>query len=212
MEFLGRFPNVCLELKSKIVDLSWTPRVPRPDRVLPAWSLNAPQIVATQEQGTASLEERLQAARTCADAGFKVCLHFDPIIHFPGWQEGYSRTIKMIGDMLAPEHVAYISLGSFRHMPELAGIIARRHPQAGYVHGEFVPGLDGKMRLLRPLRVEQFTFLAARLTALGFGPALYFCMESDEVWRAVLGRTPGEFGGLGRYLMDRAFGGERDSG
>lgn len=208
VEFLGRFPKVCLELKSKTVDLSWMDRVPRPDRVLPAWSLNAPQVVDTQERGTASLEARLAAARDCARAGFRVCLHFDPIIRFPGWQEGYGRTAEMVRDHLRPEDVAYISLGSFRHMPGLEGIIARRHPQAGYIHGEFVPGLDGKMRLLRPLRVEQFAFLAGRLRQYGFDKALYFCMESGPVWRAVLGREPGDFGGLAASLLDRAFGTE----
>jgi spore photoproduct lyase len=30
-------------------------------------------------------------------------------------------------------------------------------------------------------------------------------MESDEIWRAVLGRTPRDFGGLYRYLMALAF-------
>jgi spore photoproduct lyase len=30
-------------------------------------------------------------------------------------------------------------------------------------------------------------------------------MESDEVWQAVLGRTPADLGGLYRHLMSRAF-------
>jgi spore photoproduct lyase len=89
--FLGEYPQACLELKSKVVDLSWMDRVARPDRVLPAWSMNAPEIQADQEGGSASLEERLRAARTCAQAGFRVCLHFDPVIPFPGWEQGYAE-------------------------------------------------------------------------------------------------------------------------
>lgn len=205
--FLGRYPQVCLELKSKVVDLSWMDAVRDPSRVLPAWSMNAPFIVDQEEQGEcASLEERLIAARTCAQAGFRVCLHFDPVIHFPGWQDGYARTVEMIFDHLRPSQIAYVSMGSFRHMPDLKRCISENFPQSAYIYGEFVTGVDGKQRLLRPLRVEQLRFLAGKLQNGGLDRQLYLCMESDEVWRAVLGRTPDELGGLYRHLMVQAFG------
>lgn len=61
------------------------------------------------------------------------------------------------------------------------------------------------MRLLRPLRVAQYRLVAGLLQRYGFGQGLYFCMESDEVWHAVLGRTPAQLGGLARFLLQRAF-------
>lgn len=205
IEFLEAYPQTCLELKSKVVDLSWMDRVSRPDRVLPAWSMNAPEIQAGEEGGSAALEERLRAARCCALAGFRVCLHFDPIVPFAGWEKGYARTVEMIADHLQPEHVAYISLGSLRFMPELKSRITDNHPQARYLFDEFITGLDGKQRLLRPLRVAQLGHVAALLRRAGF-EGLYLCMESDEVWRAVFGFVPKDMGGLERYLMQRAFG------
>lgn len=194
--FLARYPQVCLELKSKVVDLSWMEAASDPIRVLPAWSLNSPAIVDTEEQGVcASLEQRLAAAQTCARAGFRVCLHFDPIIYYPGWQDGYARTAEMIFDYLRPADIAYVSMGSFRHMPELRRCIAENFPGSTYIYGEFITGLDGKQRLLKPLRVEQFRFLVTRLRRGGLDQQLYLCMESDEVWQAVLGRTPENLGG-----------------
>ena len=209
IEFLGDYPQVCLELKSKVVDLSWMDVVRDPSKVLPAWSMNAPAIAEHEEQGEcAGLEERLAAARTCAQAGFRVCLHFDPMIHFSGWREGYARTVEMIFDHLRPEDIAYVSMGSFRHMPDLKRSIAENFPESTYIYGEFITGLDGKQRLLRPLRVEQFRFLADRLRLGGLDRQLYLCMESDEVWQAVFGRTPSDLGGLYRHLMTQAFGEE----
>lgn len=203
--FLKGFDNVILELKSKTADLSWLAADPRPDRVLPAWSLNAPDIVAGQERDTASLEERLAAARTCVAAGFRVCLHFDPICYYPGWQAGYAATIDMIFDYLRPDDIAYMSLGSFRCLPELPGrLLAEGRELPLYMLGEFTLGADGKKRLLRPLRVRQFRFMAARLARHGFTNGLYFCMESDEVWRAVFGRTARDLGGLYAHLLDAA--------
>ncbi|MDD3313465.1 spore photoproduct lyase family protein [Pseudodesulfovibrio sp.] len=204
--FLADYDNVVLELKSKVVDLSWMDAATRTDRVLPAWSLNAPAINQGQEFDVSTLEERLTAARTCAEAGFRVCLHFDPIIHFPGWREGYAEIIDRIFDYVRPEQIAYMSLGSFRCMPQLTPIIADNFPDAAYIYNEFVPGLDGKARLLRPLRLEQFSFMVERLRRHGMDEQLYFCMESTEVWNEVFGFAPQDFGGLNRRLMDRAFG------
>ncbi|MEJ5243713.1 MAG: radical SAM protein [Desulfomicrobiaceae bacterium] len=207
IRMLEPFANAVLELKSKVVDLSWLAHVRDPRRVLPAWSVNAPDMVESEEHGPrASLEERLAAAKTCAHAGLRVCLHFDPILHYPGWEYGYRQTVTAIADTLRPEQVAYISLGSFRCMPQLKSRIQERFPNARYIHAEMIQGLDGKLRLLRPLRVQQLAFVAGLLRKAGFGSKLYLCMESDLVWRAVLGTTPQDFGGLARRLEALAFG------
>ncbi len=205
VHFLNDYDNVVLELKSKVVDLSWMDAAKRTDRILPAWSMNAPCINDHEEFDVSTLRERLEAARTCAEAGFRVCLHFDPIIHYPGWQEGYAETIDMIFDYVKPAQIAYISLGSFRCMPQLNPIIADNFPETTYIYNEFVPGLDGKARLLRPLRVEQFSFMVNRLRAHGMDKQLYFCMESTEVWNEVFGYAPKDFGGLSNHLMEQAF-------
>ena len=206
VRFLEDYDNVVLELKSKVVDLSWMEGTTRTDRVLPAWSLNAPVINQRQEFRVSTLDERLTAARTCAEAGFRVCLHFDPVIHFPGWQEGYAEIIDRIFDFVKPEQIAYMSIGSFRCMPQLTPIIESNFPDATYIYDEFVPGLDGKARLLRPLRVAQFRFMVDRLRKHGMEEQLYFCMESTEVWKEVFGYAPQDFGGLGKRLMAQAFG------
>ena len=211
VDFLGRYPNVCLELKSKVIDLSWMTAVRDPRRVLPAWSLNAPAIHEEQEHRTSTLTERLEAARECVRHGFRVCLHFDPIIRYPGWETGYDRIVDMIFEYLRPADIAYMSLGSFRCMPELKSIIDRRHPQARYIYDEFITGADDKLRLLRPLRVEQFRRIVSRLQKWGMREQLYFCMESDTVWQQVFGYTPRQLGGLQNHLLRRSFGEESDA-
>ncbi|MHC1713044.1 MAG: radical SAM protein [Solidesulfovibrio sp.] len=203
--FLADYDNVVLELKSKTADLTWMQADPHPDRVLPAWSLNTPDIVAGEERDTAPLTARLEAARTCVRAGFRVCLHFDPICFYPGWEMGYAAIADMIFDYLHPRDIAYMSMGSFRCLPELpARLAAEGRAVPLYMTGEFTIGPDGKKRLLRPLRVRQFRFLADRLARHGFSRGLYFCMESDEVWREVFRRTPRSFGGLPAHLLDAA--------
>ncbi|WP_051617278.1 SPL family radical SAM protein [Desulfonatronovibrio hydrogenovorans] len=203
--FLNDHPNVCLELKSKIIDLTWMKQVKRPDRVLPAWSVNSPEIIAREEHGASCLEDRLQAARKCAQAGFRACLHFDPVIHYPGWEKGYARAVEMIFSYLNPKDIAYISMGSFRFMPALKKIIKDNHPESKYIFNEFITGLDNKSRLVLPLRLEQFRFITGLLRQGGISRQLYFCMESDMVWKQVLGYTPSDLGGLGSHLLKLGF-------
>ena len=88
----------------------------------------------------------------------------------------------MIFDYLRPENIAYMSLGSFRFMPELKEVIQDNFPASSYIYNEFISGLDGKQRLLRPLRLEQFSFLVNKLRKKGMERQLYFCMESDCSW------------------------------
>ncbi len=203
--FLQDYDNVVLELKSKTADLSWLPAA-RPDRVLPAWSLNAPSVQRDHEPLTATLEERLAAAKECAGHGFRVCLHFDPILPIPEWRKEYSRTIEMIFDYLQPKDIAYLSMGSFRYMPKLAQVLEDKGNPPAWLYAEYVRGLDNKQRIVRPLRTAQLRHAARELQRRGVNEQLYLCMESDYVWRAALGRTPRELGGLAKHLERLAFG------
>ena len=39
----------------------------------------------------------------------------------------------------------------------------------------------------------------------GVDKQIYFCMESDDVWRATLGYTPKDIGGLANHLIQLSF-------
>jgi len=211
LEFLRGHDNVVLELKTKTADTSWMAAEPRPDRVLAAFSVNAPAIVAAQERGAPPLSARLAAAREAARAGFGVCLHFDPVVPHPGWEAGYAATVDMIASFLRPKDIVYVSLGSLRFLPELPAGLAAAGILPDYYLNEFVTDLDGKRRLARPIRVRQLRHVAGLLQKYGLAGKLYLCMESDEVWNAVFGTTPGRFGGLARRLMEQAFATRRDT-
>ncbi|MDQ7031969.1 MAG: radical SAM protein [Desulfonauticus sp.] len=205
VQFLADYSNIRIELKSKVVDLSWLSGLNKVDHVLPAWSLNSPDIAQKEEKFTSSLEQRLKAAKTCTEKGLKVCLHFDPIIHYPGWEKGYATVIEMIFDYLKPEHICYFSLGSFRGMPTLFKTIEQNHPQVTYIYDEYVPGLDGKLRLFLPLRLKIFSFIVNKLKQAGLDKQIYFCMESDLIWEKILGYTPQKLGGLNKHLENLSF-------
>ncbi|MFC1478301.1 radical SAM protein [Candidatus Margulisiibacteriota bacterium] len=152
-----------------------------------AWSLNPPEVTAAEELGAATLEERLQAAQKCCEAGYQVSFHFDPIIDYDGWETGYRETIKKIFDYIKPEDIAWISMGALRFNPKVKKAALEKFPETKIYYGELLPGIDGKLRYFKPMRVEMFKQVYAWLREYAPEAMIYLCMESPEVWQEVFG-------------------------
>jgi spore photoproduct lyase len=203
LPFFSRKRNCILELKTKTASVEPLITSRYRNRIVVAWSLNSPRIVAREERKTASLKDRINAARRCQDAGFVVAFHFDPLMHYSGWKEEIEETVQLLEKHINPESVIWVSMGSFRYIPDLKKAITRRFPKTRIFSGEFVPGLDRKFRYFKPLRVELYATLAERLKRWHDDLGIYLCMESDDVWRQSLGWSPKNSPGLSSYLDDR---------
>ncbi|RLB42171.1 MAG: DNA photolyase [Deltaproteobacteria bacterium] len=195
--------NAVLELKTKTDNIEGVLHSDCRDRIVISWSLNSPWIASKEEHGAASVRKRLEAARLCQSEGFAIGFHFDPLISYPGWKEGYLETLELMDRLLRPERIIWISLGSFRFMPPLKRIIRKRHPHSIVANGEFIPGKDGKMRYFKPIRVELYHFMMEHLHQWSDDLGLYLCMESPDVWEESMGWNPGDTEGLSAYLDRR---------
>ena len=201
--FFSRQCNAVLELKTKTNFIRNLAGLDHGGRTIVAWSLNAPAIMRGEESRAASLRERLEAARQCAEWGYRLAFHFDPMIEHEGWREGYGEVIDRLFAAVDPRTVMWISLGALRFMPELKPIVASRHPASRILGGEFIRGLDGKMRYFRDIRVELYRFMVDRIREIDSSLCVYLCMEGRDVWREAFGFSPDERGGLSAVL-DRA--------
>ena len=76
-----------------------------------------------------------------------------------------------------------MSLGSLRFMPELKDIMEKRFPKSPLPYGEWVRGMDGKMRYFKERRVELYSALVKKIRSLAPNITLYLCMETEEVWK-----------------------------
>lgn len=204
IEYFKDKKNAVLELKSKAVVLDHLQAAEHNGRTIMSWSLNSPAIMQKEELRTASLDERLAAAAQCAAWGYRLAFHFDPIIHHPGWREGYRDTIEKLFAAVPREKIAWISMGALRFLPNLKAIAGMRFANSRFFHEEFVLGLDNKFRYFRELRVEMYRHIADLiLEKKDPETCLYFCMESDEIWQEIFGFGPEDKGGL-PAMLDRA--------
>ena len=193
-----------LELKTKTTFIDTLLDLPHRRRTILAWSLNTERVIGSEERGTAPLDARLKAAARCAAQGYPLAFHFDPIVIDEGCEAEYRRTVERLFAVIAPRHIVWISLGALRFMPDLKGVVQGRFPQSKIPYGEFITGLDGKMRYFKPLRMKIYRAIAQAIRALAPDVCLYFCMEDDEVWQDALHFVPAERGGLTRMLDDAA--------
>ena len=193
-----------LELKTKTTGVGRLQDLPHNRKTIMSWSMNTEKVICQEERRTSALSERLAAAARCESWGYPLAFHFDPMMIYDGCEKEYREVVKQIFAHVSPENVVWISIGSFRFTPSLKPIIQDRFPQSKIIYGEFISGLDGKMRYFKPLRIKLYKMMAAMMKEAAPEVLVYFCMEDDDVWEKSLGFSPSERGGLPKMLDESA--------
>lgn len=193
-----------LELKTKTVNIEALKPLTHNRKTIAAWSLNTGRVMASDERDTTTLSQRLAAAKACQDLGYPVAFHFDPMVLYDGCEAEYLAVVERMFEAVAPENIVWISLGTFRFMPQLKPIIQERFPDSRIVYGEFIPGMDRKMRYFKPLRIAIYKKMVEKIRQCAPDVVVYFCMEDDEVWERCMGFVPKQKGGLARMLDQSA--------
>lgn len=201
--FVNNRKNVVLEFKTKTCNIQGLLSSPYRQKLIVSWSLNSPDISRDEDLGAPSIISRLKAAKICQEEGFITAFHFDPLIHYKNWKEGYLKTVELMDKYIDPKRVIWISMGCMRFFPALKNVIRKRHGKSHILDGEFINGLDGKMRYFKPIRIEIYSRIKEYLDSWSKELGLYFCMESSDVWLKSLGWTPDNSDGLSDYLDDR---------
>jgi spore photoproduct lyase len=193
-----------LELKTKTSAIKSLKHLSHNQKTIASWSLNSEAVIDNEERQTSSLAARLRAAAQCESMGYPLAFHFDPLVIYDGCEKAYIEVIEKMFNCISPERIVWISLGSFRFIPSLKPIIQKRFPESTIIYGEFISGLDGKMRYFKPLRINLYKKIISFIRKISSDVLVYLCMEDDEVWKKSLGFVPSEKGGLPRMLDESA--------
>jgi spore photoproduct lyase len=189
LRFFAGKRNAIVELKTKTDHVDGLLAAPE-RRAVASWSLNPESVIRSEEFRTPDLAARLAAARRCADAGFLIGFHLDPILRVPDWETEYRELVDRMLEAVDPSRIAWISLGTLRFPPALERVIASRFPRTRICSEELVRGMDGKVRVAKPIRLMLYRKVFARIRELAPDAFAYFCMEPSDVWERVIGRAP----------------------
>ena len=168
-----------------------------------AWSMNADAIRDLEEGLATTMEDRLLAAAEVQKAGYRLAFHFDPMIDFDDWREGYRDTVDRIFSVIKPENIAWISLGALRYPAPFEDVLRENQPQSDIYLGELLMGVDKKRRYFKPIRVEMFSKMHDWIRSYSKDVCLYLCMESLEIWQKSFGWSPKNSGELRRLLDEQ---------
>jgi len=175
--------NVVLELKTKTTHIDTLIDMPFYDRIILSWSLNSSDIANREERNAPGIEARIEAAHKIQACGYKLAFHFDPIVYYGGWERGYKKTIDALFKRIDPQNIVYVSMGSLRFSPHVQDSLLGQSRL--YLQGDFIRGVDGKMRYFRPLRTKLYRKVLGFLRQYIPEESVYLCMENEDVWKDV---------------------------
>lgn len=197
IEFFQKYPRWKLEFKTKSNRVDQFLDLAPAKNVVVSWSINPPEVINSEEHGTARFEERILAAEKCSAAGFSLAFHIDPIIWHPRWKENYAHLVQTLTKKFTPDQVGLISLGTLRFQPEQRHLMRERFGLKSFVtSAEMFPSEGHKLRYDAGLRNEMFQFVRKLFLDHNPGWNIFLCMETPETWIQNFEATPMQVPGL----------------
>lgn len=188
-EFARKRPNVLLELKTKSKNVEYFLRHKTPPNVVLSWSLNTPTVIENEEHFTASLSERLSAARRVADRGIKVAFHFHPLVYHENWRRDYTAVAKRLMEELSADDVVFLSFGTVTFTRRIVNALRKRGRSTKMLQMEMEPAAKGKLSYPVRIKTEMFGAMYESLAPWHEDVFMYLCMEKRELWEATFGRA-----------------------
>jgi spore photoproduct lyase len=183
--FFRDLPGAYLMLLTKSANIGNLLTVTPTGRVIVSWSLNSRRMIETHEIGTASLSERLDAARRCQSHGYRIRFRIDPGMLYPGWQADYA---EMVRNALRCVHPEDVTLGMLRLLPGHFPLITQAYGDRGQSlrrHPLVERASDGKLRYASADRIAFYRFLIDTIRCFDAHVSISLCRETPEVWHAL---------------------------
>lgn len=187
IEYAKRNPNVIIEFKTKSKNISFFLRNTIPKNIICTWSLNTQTIIDNEEHHTASLEERINSARTLADKGILVGFHFHPIVIYDNYEREYEDIAKMIKKTFLPKEIAMISLGTLTFTKPVLKEIRKKKIYSKILQ---MPLTEAAGKLSYPLELKNEMFKHVYDSFKDWHDQdvfFYLCMENRDSWLKVFG-------------------------
>lgn len=185
VKFFKENKDISFEFKTKSTNIDNLLKLGGSENIVVSWSVNAEQMIKENEHCTPTLQERLKAAQKCVKAGYSVGFHFDPVILYEDWKNGYKKTIENIFDFIDGKYIKWISIGSLRMVATLKKVIENRFLDNKILDEELLLSHDNKLRYDDNTRIKIYRYLVDLIKEQDAGVVVYLCMENMDIWNKV---------------------------
>ncbi|WP_028972441.1 SPL family radical SAM protein [Spirochaeta cellobiosiphila] len=204
LEFAEQHENVILEMKTKSDRMAHLLTRPVQKNVLLTWSLNPQSIIDGEEHFTASLKDRIEAARKAADHGYKVGFHFHPMIPIEDWKEEYGQVMEQLQHLFSPEEVVTISFGTLTFIKPVLKMIRSRNITTKILQMPLEEAA-GKYSYSLDVKEELFSFAFNQFSRWHSQVFFYLCMEDPDLWQKCLKRAYADNDAFEKDMIDSYF-------
>jgi len=152
IEVARETPQLELEIRTKSDNYpALRDLVPSPN-VFFVWSLAPERVARAVEHGTAGFRNRLFAARSALDQGFRLRLCFDPVLVGSGWEDEYRTCVAETFRRLPAERIELVSVGGLRMNADQLARIGKDNPSRSQI---FRPAVRRAGMVGYPPQVEE---------------------------------------------------------
>lgn len=166
------------------------------------WSLGGETQCRVVEPRTASMEERITAARKCEQAGYPVRIRLSPMVPVVGWEREITHMLERMFEEITPEVITVEPLRFCTHEELL------RDFEPGVLDPEFVESMktvseddDGWARHEFPdeYRLRMYRLVLREVERLSPRTPVGLCREKRRIWDALtdnfrrMGQDPDDY-------------------
>ncbi len=181
-ELFNKYPNGTVEFRTKSTNVESLVSLDEvSSNVIPSWTFSPEFICETLEHKTPKLDERINAAKRCQDAGFTVGVRLDPLFRYENWEEDYHQMVSTLLERLDPKKIDYITLGSIKLHKNLLNAVRTRFPESPVILGEIVPSVDGKYRYIKFDRVDMYKKMVSWIREIDSDIRIELSLESEDI-------------------------------
>jgi spore photoproduct lyase len=186
-EFAKNNPNVILELKTKSDNVTFFLQNDIAKNIIVTWSLNPNTIIDNEEHLSASLENRLQAAKKLHDKKILVGFHFHPMVYYKGYRDDYTKICEKLLAEFNPAYVAMVSLGTLTFIKPVIKKIRQRDFHSKILQMPFEDA-SGKLSYPKEIKMQMFQSVYQALKPWHEKVYFYMCMEDHSYWKELFNK------------------------
>ena len=169
-----KHPNALLELRTKSVQLQPMISTTALQNCVIAYSLIPEAISKSLDNKTPSIQRRIGAMKTLSQAGWKLGLRFDPLIHGRDWRILYRDLIKDIFKEIPVHSIHSISFGALRFPKAMFKKIHSLYPDEKLFSGPLSQS-DGLVSYRNDIENEMVNFCRECVNEFVSEPIIFNC-------------------------------------
>lgn len=181
--FFAEHPYARLTLLTKSTNINRLIKLAHKGHSILSWSVNPPEICQIFEENVPGIEERLEAIRQVALAGYPVRAVIMPIIPLEGWQDIYASFTEHLIETVPLQRLTLGGICSYKAARGLMESKLGSHNPISAKMEDNVKSLDGRTRYSSSLRLEIYSLITQVVQNHRPELEIALCLEDKKLWQ-----------------------------